>query len=102
MKTCNDVNILNLLEQIREVNHLIEIHSFSNDNFMTMQYKARKNDYIKELIYELMRLNINTDEIFQLVRNLINKLETNSNNTETGFSYNDLHFSLKELEEVTC
>ncbi len=94
MKIYNDANILNLIEQIREVNHLIELHNLSNDDFMLTQYKARKNDFLKELVLELMLLDINTYEIFKLVKSLINKIETSA-------IYQTLNFSICELESVT-
>jgi signal recognition particle GTPase len=101
MKIYNDANILNLIEQIREVNHLIELHKLSSDDFMLNQYKARKNDFLKELVFELICLDINTNEIYQLVRNLINKIENNTPKVEPQTVYQDLHFSIKELETVT-
>ena len=69
MKTYNDANILNLIEQIRELNHLIDIHKLSNDNIMLNQYKARKKDFINELIYELILLDVNTKDLFRLIKN---------------------------------
>ncbi len=51
MKKYNDASVLNLIEQIREVNHLIELHKLSNDSLMLNQYKARKKDFIKDLVY---------------------------------------------------
>jgi signal recognition particle GTPase len=101
MKTYNDANILNVIEQIRDVNHLIELHKLSNDDFMLNQYKARKNDFLKELVFELICLDINTSEIYQVVRNLINKIEHNTPKTENQTMYQNLHFSMKELEIIT-
>jgi len=101
MKTYKDANILNLIEQIRDVNHLIELHQLSNDDFMLNQYKAKKNDFLKELVFELICLDVNTNEIYQLVRNLINKIENNTPKIETQAVYQNLHFSLSELETVT-
>jgi cysteinyl-tRNA synthetase len=101
MKTYNDSNILNLVEQIREINHLIELHKLTNDDFMLNQYKARKNDFLKELVYELMCLDINTADIFQLVRNLISQIESGTPKAEPQTIFQRLHFTIKELEIVT-
>jgi len=101
MKIYNDANILNLIEQIREVNHLIELHKLSNDDFMLNQYKARKNDFLKELVFELISLDVNTIEIYQLVRDLINQIEQNTPKAEVQTIYQNLHFSMRELETVT-
>jgi len=101
MKTYNDANILNLIEQIREVNHLIELHILSTDDFMLNQYKARKNDFLKELVFVLICLDANTIEIYQLVRNLINQIEHNTPKIEPQTIYQNLHFSIRELETVT-
>lgn len=101
MKIYNDANILNLIEQIREINHLIELHNLLNDSFMLNQYKARKNDFLKELVFELICLDINTNEIYQIVRNLINKIENSTPKVDTQSIYQNLHFSIHELESVT-
>ena len=101
MKTYNDSNIINLIDQIREVNHLIELHQLSNDDFMLNQYKARKNDFLKELVFELICLNINTFEIYQLVKRLINQIEQNTPKTESQTIFQKLHFSMHELETLT-
>jgi len=101
MKTYNDINVLNLIEQIRDINHLIELHKLSNDDFMLNQYKARKNDFLKELVFELMCLDINTTEIYQLVRNLITQIEHNTPKVEPQSIFQNLHFSIQELESMT-
>lgn len=101
MKTFNDANILNLIEQIREVNHLIDLHKLSDDDFMLNQYKARKKDFIKELVYELILLDVNTIDIFQFVRNKINQIETITPKSEPSLVNEQLHFSIKELETIT-
>ena len=101
MKIYNDANILNLIEQIRDVNHLIELHKLSKDDFMLSQYKARKNDFLKELVFELISLDVNTNEIYQVVRNLINKIENNLPKIETQTTDRELHFSIREIETIT-
>ena len=101
MKIYKDANILNLIEQIRDINHLIELHKLSEDDFMLNQYKSRKNDFLKELVFELISLDINTDEIFQVVRKLITKIENNTPKTKVQTVSGDLHFSIRELEIVT-
>ena len=101
MKIFNDANILNLIEQIREVNHLIDLHKLSNDDFMLNQYKARKKDFIKELVYELILLDVNTTDLFQFVRNMINQIETITPKSEPSSVNKQLHFSIKELETIT-
>lgn len=101
MRNYNDANILNLIEQIREVNHLIELHKISNDDFMINQYKAKKNDLLKELVFELISLDVNTIEIYQLARDLISKIEQNTPRSEVRSIYQNLHFSISELETVT-
>jgi Fe2+ or Zn2+ uptake regulation protein len=72
-----------------------------SDDFMLNQYKARKNDFLKELVFELMCLDINTIEIYQLVRNLVDQIEHNTPKAEPQTIYRDLHFSIQELETVT-
>ena len=101
MRSYNDINVLNLIEQLRDVNHLIELHKMGNDDFMLNQYKARKNDFLKELVFELMCLDINTIEIYQLVRNLVDQIEHNTPKVKPQTIFQNLHFSLQELETIT-
>ena len=90
-----------LIEQIREINHLIKLHQISNDDFMLNQYRARKNDFLKELVAELIQLDVSTIELYQFTRNLITKIEHNTASIESQGFYPPLPFSLKELEAVT-
>ena len=101
MKTFNDANILNLIEQIRGVNHLIDLHKLSEDDFMLNQYKARKKDFIKELVYELILLNVNTHDLFQLIKNMVEQIETFTPKAEPEQLNQKLHFSISELETIT-
>ncbi len=101
MRTFNDTNILNLIEQIREVNHLIDLHKLSDDDFMLNQYQARKKDFIKELVYELILLDVNTIDLFQFIRKKINQIETFTPKVESSSVNKQLHFSIKELETIT-
>ena len=90
----NDAKILYLIEQIREVNHLFELHKLSNDNFMSNQYTARKNDFLKELVFELICIDINTNEVYQVVKKLIIQIEKNTPKMETHSISKYLHFSI--------
>ena len=101
MKTYKDTNILNLIEQIREVNHLIDLHKLSDDDFMLSQYKVRKKDFVKELIYELILLDVNTQDLFQLIRNMVNQIETFTPKAKPEQLNQELHFSIHELETIT-
>lgn len=101
MKTYNDANIIHLIEQIREVNHLIDLHKLSDDEFMLNQYKARKKDFIKELIYELILLDVNTSDLFQLIKNMVEQIETFTPKAEPEQINKQLHFSIRELETIT-
>lgn len=101
MKIYKDANVLNLIEQIREVNRLIDLHKQLNDDFMLNQYKARKKDFIKELIYELILLDVNTYDLFQFIRNMITQIETDTPKAEPNLISQQLHFSIKDLETIT-
>ena len=100
MKVYSDINVLNLIEQLRDVNHLIELHKMRSDEFMLNQYKARKNDFLKELVFELIYHDINIIVICQLVRNLVDQIEQYTPKVESQTIFQNLHFSLQELETI--
>lgn len=100
MKAYNETNVLDIIEQIRNLNHLIDIHKLENDDLMLNQYKSKKKDFINDLIYELMSLNINSKDLYSFIRKKLNQLEENIEETEVR-SQKKLSFSFKELDEIT-
>lgn len=77
------------------------MHKLSEDDFMLNQDKSRKKDFIKELIYELILLDVTTSDLFQFVRSMVKQIETIIPKSETGSVNKQLHFSIKVLEKKT-
>lgn len=63
--------------------------------------EAKKKDFIKELVYELIMLDINTNELFGFVKNKINQIEKFTPKTDAKTVNQQMHFSIKELEKIT-
>ena len=50
--------IQDIIEEIKKVNHLIDLHSKNNDSdFMLIQYQHKRDQLISELEEELIKLN---------------------------------------------
>ena len=54
-------NIIDLLEQVKDVNKMIKIHQESDDDFMLNQYKHRKEKFLVELKELLGKFDISAD-----------------------------------------
>ncbi|HBX52354.1 MAG: hypothetical protein A2275_03985 [Bacteroidetes bacterium RIFOXYA12_FULL_35_11] len=99
MKNYNN-KISNLLDQLRQVDNMIMTHNNMSDDIMSQQYQARKADYMKDLVYELISLNASTPRINEIIKIIINKLEQIkpiTNEKEISVQYK---FSLSELESI--
>jgi hypothetical protein len=50
--------IQDIIEEIKKVNQMIDLHSKNNDSdFMLIQYQHKRNQLISELEEELIKLN---------------------------------------------
>ncbi len=67
--------ITNLLEQIRQLDELLVLHRNDDDDFMTKQYRAKRDDFLKILVSELLKLNETSPKIFNVIKQIINGLE---------------------------
>jgi len=68
--------ISNLLDQITLVDNMILLQKSNNDQLMFQQYQARKIDYLKELVSELIQLSASTPRIRQIIKTIISQIET--------------------------
>lgn len=57
------LRVADLLEQIRDVNRMIELHRKDEDSFMLDQYKYRRNKFVKELGEILEDFEINLSDL---------------------------------------
>ena len=101
-QTMNKFNnrISDLLNQISQVDNMILLHKGNNDEMMMQQYQARKMDYLKELVSELIQLSASTPRIHQIIRTIINQIEAITPVVDEQEISKQFRFSLTELEEV--
>jgi len=92
--------IPDLLNQISQVDNMILLHKGNNDEMMLQQYQARKMDYLKELVSELIRLSASTPRIHQIIRTIINQIEAITPVVDDQEISKQFRFSLTELEEL--
>jgi hypothetical protein len=67
---------------------------------MLQQYQARKMDYLKELVSELIRLSASTPRIHQIIKTIINQIAAITPVVDEQEISKLFRFSLTELEEV--
>ena len=63
MKDEQILQIADLLEQMRDVNRMIELHQDDEDDFMLAQYVHRKEKFVKELAKLLSDFNIDPKDL---------------------------------------
>lgn len=55
--------VTDLLEQIKDVNRMINLHQDDEDHFMIRQYQHRKRKFLKELKRLLLKFDIDPAEL---------------------------------------
>ncbi len=55
--------VIDLLEQIKDVDRMIQLHQDDEDSFMTKQYQYRKEKFVKELKGLLLTFNITAADL---------------------------------------
>jgi hypothetical protein len=99
MKYLNN-KVSNLLDQIRQVDNMILLHKNNGDEVMIRQYQARKLDYLKELVYELINLSAGSPRIYETIKSIIAKIESTTPLVTEKEISRQFKFSLTELETV--
>jgi len=92
--------ISNLLDQITLVDNMILLQKSNNDQLMFQQYQARKIDYLKELVSELIHLSASTPRILQIIKTIISQIETITPVVNEQEISRQFKFSISELETV--
>jgi len=92
--------ISNLLDQITLVDNMILLHKSNNDQLMFQQYQARKIDYLKELVSELIQLSASTSRIRQIIKTIITQIEAITPVVNEQEISRQFKFSISELETV--
>ncbi|OQX76218.1 MAG: hypothetical protein B6D64_10265, partial [Bacteroidetes bacterium 4484_276] len=75
MKNFNN-KISLILDQIRQVDNMLLLHKDNNDELMVQQYQARKMDFLKELVSELVNLNASSPRIHKTIKTMIKEIES--------------------------
>ncbi|MCX6278178.1 MAG: hypothetical protein NT004_08780 [Bacteroidetes bacterium] len=97
MKNFNN-KISNLASQISLLDNMIMLHNEIQDEIMVQQYRARKTDYLKELLTELLNLNASSPRIHEIIKSIISKLEAINPVVNEQEISQKFKFSLTELE----
>jgi hypothetical protein len=57
------LNFIDVLEQIKDVNRMIELHKNDEDDLMLNQFQYRKEKFLKELKEMLLRFDISPADL---------------------------------------
>jgi hypothetical protein len=90
--------ISDLVNQISQVDNMILLHNEIHDAIMVQKYTARKSDYLKELLSELINLNASTPRIHEIIKSIVLKLEAITPLVNDQEISQKFKFSLTELE----
>lgn len=56
-KNKSNIMIKDIIEEIKKVNQMIDLHSTNDGDFMLKQYQSKRDQLISELEEELVKLN---------------------------------------------
>ena len=79
---------------------MLLLHKDNNDELMVQQYQARKMDFLKELVSELVNLNASSPRIHKTVKTMIREIESVTPVVSDKDISRKFNFSLAELETV--
>ena len=96
MKDNKLYHILDLIEEIDKVDKMIILHTESDSNLMSNQYKNQKLKLSNYLVKELLTNSDNRTEVMYIIKLFIEKFYNNEI-SHLQFEEND---NLKKIEEV--
>jgi hypothetical protein len=73
MKQEKIYKLMDLIDDIKKVNDMIEIHSSNPSSFMLDQYKAKKEKLMSYLIDELVEPSVRSPKSFSIILKLLSK-----------------------------
>ena len=79
---------------------MLLLHKDNNDKLMVQQYQARKMDFLKELVSELVNLNASSPRIHKTVKTMIKEIELITSVVSDQDISRKFNFLLTELETV--
>ena len=96
-----DKSTLHIRVYISKEERLYSYHwQDNNDELMLKQYQARKLDFLKELVSELVNLNASSPRIHETVKTMIKEIEMITPVVSDQEISRQFNFSLAELETV--
>ena len=87
--------LMDLIEEIKNVDSMIKLHSSNATTFMLDQYKNKKEKLISYLIDELVEPDLRSPKSFSIIKKLLEKFYPNLNK-EAQEDYH--HKELGDLE----
>ena len=97
MEDVKKYKLMDLVDDIKEVDAMIKLHSTDNSAMMLDQYKYKKDKLISYLIDELVEPDLRSAKSFSIIQIVIEKFYPNiKNEAKADFSHQDLN----ELEAV--
>ena len=89
--------LMDLVDDIKKVDAMIELHSDNTSTFMLEQYNIKKQKLIGYLIDELIEPDVRSPKSFAIIRRIIDKFYPN---LKKDAQEDVLHQDLNELEAV--
>lgn len=97
MEDAKKFKLMDLIDDIKEVDAMIKLHSTDDSVIMLDQYKYKKEKLVSYLIDELVNPELRSAKSFSIIQIVIEKFYPNiKNEAKADFSHQDL----SELEAV--
>lgn len=77
MKESVVFKLMDLVEDIKSVNKMIDLHTDSSSDLMLIQYKAKRDKLMSYLIDELVKPEVRSPKSFAIISSLLEKLYPN-------------------------
>jgi len=89
--------LMDLAEEIKKIDAMIQVHTDNPSSFMLDQYKEKKKKLIGYLIDELIDPEVRSLKSFEIIRNLIVRFYPH---IEEEAAVDQAHNELRELQAV--
>lgn len=73
MKESVVFRLMDLIEDIKDVNKMIQLHADSPSDLMLIQYKAKRDKLMSYLIDELVKPDVRSPKSFAIILQLLDK-----------------------------
>lgn len=90
------INIEDLIEQILNAQEMVKLHQGQKDGFMVDQYIFRRNSFVKKLLIELLKVEVQNQNILKAIKACVRILEKSA----SGKKDNGSHSSFKKLASL--